>query len=289
MTQLFPRKVFANRYHILKKIGRGTTGNIYKAYDTINKHLVAVKQLQSTDPKDVPMLKKEFRQLSMASHNSLVNFYNLHITGNLSFFTMELIDGWDLFEAIRGKTGFCKDSINYDLLRKIIIQVAEGIQYLHNMGILHKDIKPAHIRVTTARKPVLLDFGLAKKFSGHIPEWENLQEINGTFAYMSPEVLQGHLPLPASDWYSLGVVLYECLTGQLPDIILGIDPRPPAYIVPDTPSDLNQMAMAWLDQNAGLRPSQPEIIKRLNNTEIILFPNRCQSKDFPDKIQKLFF
>ncbi|MCP3923921.1 MAG: serine/threonine protein kinase [Desulfobacterales bacterium] len=265
MIRAFQKEYLANRYKVLNLIGKGTTSYIYKAYDTKIKKLVAIKCLPEFNYQDVLILKREFRNISDWSHNNLVEFYDLYIQEQTIFFTMEWINGFSYYHSIWGRDFFCNKSADYNFLREIFIQLTKGIQFLHSLGILHRDIKPDNIMVDSKRA-ILIDFGLSRNFFKYIPEWDNLAEIDGTFAYMPPEVLKGKAPSTASDWYSLGVVLYESLTGKLPDVILGFDPTPPISLVPDIPEDLNEITLQLLYRDENKRPSGHEIVKKLKSS-----------------------
>jgi serine/threonine protein kinase len=169
------------------------------------------------------------------------------------------------FAAQGRRTGLVVDRL-YDAMR----QLARGVQALHDAGKEHRDLKPANVMVTTGGRVVLLDFGLA--FDNAASEfYEGDSERNsssGTPAYMAPE---RHLGEPASfagDWYSVGVMLYEGLTGQKPylrlsDVLGSKMPLPPDELDPNVPADLAQLALDLLRRNASLRPKGPEILARL--------------------------
>ncbi len=158
-------------------------------------------------------------------------------------------------------------------LRPALVQLVEGVRALHSAGKLHRDIKPSNVRVTPEGRVVLLDFGVATELSRVVDE--NLQEggeMVGTARYMAPEQALNEGPTPASDWYSVGVMLYEALVGSPPfvgsafDVLKMksmLDPPPPGDCVEGVPADLDALATGLLLRAPELRPSYADILHRL--------------------------
>ncbi len=163
-----------------------------------------------------------------------------------------------------------------DRLRRALRQLVEGIQALHGAGKLHRDIKPSNVLVGEDGRVVILDFGVATDLSRRVDESASeTEEVVGTVRYMSPEQAMAEALTPASDWYSIGVVLYEALVGRAPfvgaahDVLamkISQDPVPPAGCVQGVPDDLDALCRALLDHDPATRPTGPEILKRLGST-----------------------
>ncbi|MCP5117720.1 MAG: serine/threonine protein kinase, partial [bacterium] len=224
-----PEFTGTERFEVRGRLGSGTSGGVYAVYDHKLETTVALKTLFKTDPGAIFQFKKEFRALADVNHPNLVQLYELLSESDRWFFTMELVDGLDFIDFTRSQPG--KDRYDtgrfYSLptltpppeanrLRNALRQLADGLYALHRAGKLHCDIKPSNIRVTPSGRVVLLDFGLVKDvFPSQIYETMD-GGIAGTPAYMSPEQAAGRTMNEASDWYSVGVLLYEALTGRLP-------------------------------------------------------------------------
>lgn len=165
-------------------------------------------------------------------------------------------------------------TIQKNRLRECLRQLAEGVHSLHASGKLHRDIKPPNVKVSRDGRVVLLDFGLAIAHHHNPRNYSTEGNFAGTFAYMSPEQTASSTINEASDWYSMGVMLYEALTGRLP--FLGslfevanekqrIEPAPPREIQPDVPEDLNALCVDLLRREPGDRPSGRDILRRLGS------------------------
>ncbi|MHC4400973.1 MAG: serine/threonine-protein kinase, partial [Planctomycetota bacterium] len=160
-------------------------------------------------------------------------------------------------------------------LRRALRQVAEGVFVLHQAGKLHRDIKPSNVLVTHDGRVVLLDFGLTTELEQREQTATTGYNVVGSVAYMSPEQAAGTRLSPASDWYSVGVMLYEALTGRQPfqgrplDVLTGKqerDPAPPTELVAGIPQDLNWLCIALLRRDPSTRPSGAEVLRRLGST-----------------------
>ena len=237
---------------------------VYEAFDDERQTLVALKVPHDSGTRDISRFKQEFRALAGITHPNLVNLYEVMSHGPEWFFTMERVEGWTFFEHL------CPDRrppADHGPLRALLRQLAEGLWALHQTGRLHQDLKPSHVRVDPGGRVVFLDFG----FSPGRPA-PGAARGPETQAYMAPERIGGHVPTEAADWYSVGAMLYEVLTGTLPfpggtlstviDKLRGSPPAP-GLLAPGTPADLGALCMQLLARNAEDRPGGREILDRL--------------------------
>lgn len=245
-----PGSLSSGRFMIHRRIGAGGMGVVYEAYDRDRGQLVALKKLLGTDATAIVRLKNEFRALADVVHPNLVRLYELIGEDDDWFFTMELVDGVDFLQFLRGRrsgaeettdrtssdksTFIGRDSdrrfddeplpvpqrpvkqtvmpIDYDALRRVLRQLGEGVGVLHEAGKLHRDIKPSNVLITPDERVVVLDFGLATD----VTAFQKRMTFGGTPAYMAPEQIAEQPATEASDCYAIGVMTYEALTGTLP-------------------------------------------------------------------------
>ncbi len=272
------------RFRIEDRLGTGGMGVVFRAFDHQRGEAVALKTMRRIDPVALYRFKQEFRGLTDLSHPNLVNLHELIAVGEVWFFTMELVPGVNFIDYIRQTETPCEGAPNrfppteglhveaLARLRLALRQLAEGVSALHGAGKLHRDIKPPNVLVTPESRVVLLDFGLSADLerSGLLPAIG--ERVVGTVAYMSPEQSTGQTLARATDWYSVGVILYEALTGVLPidgtpnevlDAKVRVDPPPPGEIAAGVPDDLNALCVDLLQRDPLARPSGPEILARL--------------------------
>lgn len=265
------------RFEVQAYLGAGTSGEVYRVYDRRLQAAVALKTLQRADPAGLYLFKREFRALAGVHHPNLVQLYELLSEGDQWFFTMELAEGRNFVEYVRQPRAWDSDhpddcQLQIDALRQIMRQLTDGLSFLHCAGKLHCDIKPSNIRVTDQGRLVLLDFGLVQELFGEPSSQKFEAMIVGTPAYMAPEQASGHPPTQAADWYSVGVVLFEALTGVLPFNGTAFEmlrekkeyeAPAPTLFVPDLPADLAELCRDLLRQNPEDRPSRDEILAAL--------------------------
>jgi predicted Ser/Thr protein kinase len=197
------------RFERLDLLGRGSLGSVYRARDRETGDHVALKTLEALGPDQVYHLKREFRTLSALHHPSLVKLHDLVVDGGECFFTMELVDGTDFVTWVRS---------GGDWLARLLdagAALADALGAVHRAGRLHRDVKPANVRVRPDGHVVLLDFDLALDLDTARPRDEQA-ECAGTFAYMAPEQAFGGPIGPPADWYAFGGLLYEAATGRVP-------------------------------------------------------------------------
>lgn len=200
-----------SHYKILDKIGEGGMGVVYKAQDTKLDRLVALKFLPEHllyDPTAKARFIQEAKGASAINHPNISTIYEIDEAEGKSFIAMEFIDGKPLRELIE------KNKLAIDKVIDMAIQICEGLHKAHQSGIVHRDIKPENMLVAKGGLVKILDFGLAK-LKG-VSKLTQTGTTTGTVAYMSPEQAQGGAVDHQTDIWSLGIVLYEMVTGQLP-------------------------------------------------------------------------
>ncbi len=300
------------RYEVVRCIGRGGMGNVYEARDRERGQRVALKTLLHFDPSALYLFKQEFRTLAGVHHPNLVRLHELvAVEGERVFFSMELVRGTDFLTYVQKEektspfdtssevvaknplsegeprtygSGAARAAhklepprrhcaADLDRLRPALRQLVAGVQALHAAGKLHRDIKPSNILVSPEGRVVLLDFGVATEFASLTDE--NLREevqVVGTARYMSPEQAFDEPMTAASDWYSVGVVLYEALVGNPPfdgssaQVIQqkgSASPPSSGAFAEGVPRDLDALCLDLLDRSPERRPKASEILSRL--------------------------
>jgi serine/threonine protein kinase/tetratricopeptide (TPR) repeat protein len=249
-----------DRFRVVRRLGAGGMGVVYEVDDNVRNEVVALKTLARTTAADVYRLKREFRSLADVAHPNLVCLYELFVEDERCFFTMELVRGVSFVDYARGPN---RDRVADDRLIGAFRQLVEGVSALHRRGKLHRDIKPSNILVTREGRVVILGFGLIAELR---PQYAgDISYVRGgTPAYMSPEEGTGATPSEASDWYGVGVTLYQALTGSIPfagpvsDVLRQkrmTDPPAPADVAPDVPADLSLVCMGLLHRSPAQRLS----------------------------------
>ncbi|MDQ2866497.1 MAG: Stk1 family PASTA domain-containing Ser/Thr kinase [Candidatus Eremiobacteraeota bacterium] len=211
---MIEEQTFNNRYKLDRKLGEGGMATVYSGTDTVLRRRVAVKVLRpqyASDAEFVRRFYQEAESVARLSHPNIVNTYDVGREGDTYYIVMELIDGPSLGEIIAAD-GRLPEPVAIDYAA----QICSGLAYAHRTGLLHRDIKPANILVTKDDVVKLSDFGIARAVSQHTMTLTKPGLVMGSVFYISPEQAQGHELGEASDLYSVGVVLYQMLTGTLP-------------------------------------------------------------------------
>jgi serine/threonine protein kinase len=198
------------QYKIISKIGQGGMGMVFKAEDLALKRMVALKVLWASpldEPRVAERFMREARCLARLSHPNLLHVYNVGSESDLRYFAMELLQGRTLAEALRQAPLKIPEALT------MVGQLLSALDYVHRQGITHRDIKSGNIMLCDSRV-VLMDFGLAKE--EHVTGLTSEGVVLGTPEYMTPEQADGRACGPPTDLYSLGVVLFEAVTGRVP-------------------------------------------------------------------------
>ncbi len=261
------------RFEVLRRIGEGGMGIVYLARDRDHQAQVALKTIAKMSAASLLRFKNEFRVLADVVHSNLVRLFELLGDDDTWFFTMEYVAGLPFVHYARPQTGPVATRLDIGRLRMVFPQLVEAVAAIHAAGKLHCDLKPSNVLVAhETGRVVVLDFGLVAEIE--TPRWASTsRSISGTFAYMSPEQARGDRLTEASDWYSVGVILYEALTGRLPidgpdvSVLLDrkqqTDPPSPQELDQTLPDDLSRLCMELLDRDPRRRPDGPTILRRL--------------------------
>ncbi|MGN1296961.1 MAG: Stk1 family PASTA domain-containing Ser/Thr kinase [Clostridia bacterium] len=253
-------KLLGNRYEIIEKVGNGGMATVYKATDKVLKRHVAVKILRdefTTDEEFIRRFEAEAQSAARLTHPNIVSIYDVGVDGNLYYIVMELIQGKTLKEIIIKEKGPLpwKWSIN------VAIQIASALEIAHRNNIIHRDIKPHNIIITEDGIAKVTDFGIAKAVSNSTIT--AFGTTIGSVHYFSPEHARGGFTDAKSDLYSLGVVMYEMITGRVPfdaDTPVSValkhmqeDPEEPIEVNPNLPTSVNKIIMKALQKDTTLR------------------------------------
>lgn len=252
--------VLGNRYQLIQNIGNGGMAVVYQARDLMLERPVAIKVLRGDYSKNEAFRERfrlEAKAAANLSHPNIVTVHDFGFDSDRLYLVMEYVPGTDLKTILREKVRLpVEDAV------KIIIQAAAGIGYAHRAGLIHCDVKPHNILVTPDQRVKVTDFGIARAMASVHPD-EKHDVVWGSPLYFSPEQAAGGAPSPASDVYSLGVVLYELLTGRLPfnstdptelaRMHREAVPTPPRKLNAEIPQQLEQIIMKVLAKEPSAR------------------------------------
>src|SRR5256714_5961072 len=243
--------LFDGRYKILRKLGAGGMANVYLAEDQELGRRVAIKILNerhANDDQFVERFRREAKNAAGLSHQNIVSIYDRGEAEGTYYISMEYLDGRSLKEMITTR-GPAPIPVAVDYARQILA----ALRVAHRQGLVHRDIKPHNVLVDGEGRVKVTDFGIARAGPSQMTEEGS---IIGTAQYLSPEQAQGAPVTPASDLYSVGIVLYELLTGSVPFTgetpaelamkHLPKVPEPPSHLRPESPRDLDFVVMRAL-------------------------------------------
>lgn len=270
-------RLLAGRYELMERIGEGGMAVVYKAKCRLLNRYVAIKILRPEFVKDSQFLesfKRESQATASLSHPNIVSVYDVGKEGNINYIVMELIDGRPLSEIIKEEA-----PMDYRKAIEITKQVAAALNMAHKNHLIHRDVKPHNILITKDGIAKLTDFGIAKAVSDATLV-SGTNRVIGSVHYFSPEQARGNYVDERSDIYSLGIVLYEMLTGRVPFdgdnpvsvALMHINEQitPPSKLVTGIPPALEKLVLKATDKFQTNRySSAQELLEELDNIEFV--------------------
>ena len=261
--------VLNNRYYLLATIAGGGMAIVYKAQDRLLNRIVAVKVMRpeyAQDPSFLDSFRQEAQAAANLTHPNVVTIYDVGQDDDRHYIVMEYVEGRDLKSIIQEEAPF---SIGRAL--DIAIDVCAGVGFAHRAGIVHCDIKPQNVLIAPDGRVKVTDFGIARAFSQIVPR--EVEMVWGTPHYFAPEQAAGEPPTPASDVYSVGIMLYEMLAGRLPfdgpdhaslaRMHMHDDPTPLHRLNPQVPLQLEQIVQKVLSKEPAGRYRSAEHLGRI--------------------------
>lgn len=305
----------ADRFEVRRQLGEGGMGIVYEALDKKRSEIVALKTVSYLSADALLMFKEEFRAFQHLSHPNLVTLGELFGEGDDWYFTMELVEGNEFIRHVRrmprvsavvaametvpnldspsmvrralvgtdtpqpepSRPIVYHGSLEELSLRRSIAQLVHGLQHIHKSGKVHRDIKSSNVMVTDEGRVVILDFGLAID-SSRARQLESMPPAAGTPLTMAPEQAMGTPVGPAADWYAVGVLLFQALTGRDPfegsiakllAAKISSDSPDPRSLVSTAPADLSELASQLLSLHPEHRPNGNQILNVLGGASIV--------------------
>ncbi|MFO0814561.1 MAG: protein kinase [Gemmatales bacterium] len=251
-------------YEVLEHLGRGGMGRVFKARHLKLDRIDAIKMVAvGADETVIQRLIEEAKAIAKLKHPNIAQVYDSGEVGGQPFYAMELLEGGTLSQKLAGKPISAREAA------ELVMTLARAVGYFHQQGILHRDLKPGNVLLTSKGELRIADFGLVKHLSGTNSQTQT-GDVMGSPSYMAPEQATGQVKTlgPTVDVYALGAILYECLTGrppfQTPEavqtlmMVITLEPIPPRQLVPKLPKDINTICLKCLEKQPGKRYQRAE-------------------------------
>ena len=269
-------RVLDQRYELLERVGGGGMADVYKAQDRLLDRPVAVKILHAQFQSDEEFIEKFHREAQAAarlSHPNIVNIYDVGASGDDHYIVMEYVPGRTLKELIQQRGHLAPEEA-----LTITGEIAEALAHAHANGLVHCDIKPHNILMMNGQTAKVADFGIARAVTESTMTYSG--NVIGSVHYFSPEQAKGTMITPKSDVYSLGVVLYEMLTGELPftgenPVSIAMkhlqdEPTPVRRIDPDIPPVVEALVSRMMAKDPAMRPSSEEVVHEVEQAKAMM-------------------
>jgi serine/threonine-protein kinase len=266
LVALQPGALIANRYRLEAELGKGGSASVFRATDLELDEEVALKFLAKPreNPADFERFRRELKLTRQLTHPNVIRVHDIGVHQQYSYLSMELLKGKSLFELMLGELDL-EDGLTY------LIQACGGLQAAHDLGVVHRDVKPGNIFVTEDEVAKVMDFGIARQ--RHVPGVTVHGRTFGTPEYMAPEQIRsGSDVTTATDLYAMGVTLYEVCTGQVPFqhpeamplMMMHLEqlPRPPRELAPGLPASLEQVILQLLEKEPSQRIPSCSVLAR---------------------------